>query len=264
MPGNSLTMSRPIDRIQSKLAELRARLLEHEVYRRIDKVPALRCFMEHHVFAVWDFMSLLKALQRRYTCVTSPWTPPLNAKIARFINEIVVGEETDEDGKGGFASHFELYRNAMKQFGADTAPIDRLNEAIRAGGALTQALSDDGIPSAARQFVRDTFEVIESSDPVAILSAFTFGREDLLPSVFQRIVDELNVQSSGGLAEFQYYLQRHIGLDGDEHGPMAQRLIEMVCGDEERNWRTAEEAAVRSLQSRLAFWDGINAAISRL
>lgn len=257
-------MPRPIDRIQTKLVDLRARLLEHEVYRRIDNAPALRCFMEHHVFAVWDFMSLLKALQRRYTCVMIPWTPAANATIARFINEIVIGEETDEDGKGGFASHFELYRNAMRQFGADTGPIDRLNEAIHVGGVLSEALSDDRIPPAARAFVRDTFEVIESSEPIAILSAFTFGREDLLPSVFQRIVDELNVQSSGGLAEFQYYLQRHIGLDGDEHGPMAQRLIEMVCGDEERNWQAAEEAAVKSLQSRLAFWDGINAAISRL
>lgn len=264
MPGDSQTMPRSIDRIQNKLAELRARLLEHEVYRRIDNIPALRCFMEHHVFAVWDFMSLLKSLQRRYTCATIPWTPPRNAKIARFINEIVVGEETDEDGKGGFASHFELYRNAMKQFGANTEPIDRLNERIQVGGVLREALSDASIPAAAQAFVRETFEVIESNDPVAILSAFTFGREDLLPSVFQRIVDELNVKSSGGLEEFQYYLQRHIGLDGDEHGPMAQRLIEMVCGDEERNWQTAEEAAVKSLQSRLAFWDGINAAISRL
>jgi hypothetical protein len=254
-------MPRPIDRIQAKLVDLRAKLLEHEVYRQIDGISALRCFMEHHVFAVWDFMSLLKALQRKYTCVYMPWTPASNTTIARFINEIVIGEETDEDGRGGFASHFDLYRRAMRQFGADTAPIDSLNSTIHDGGSLGDALSDPRIPAAAQRFVRDTFDIIESSDSVAILSAFTFGREDLLPAVFQRIVDELNVQSSGGLAEFQYYLQRHIGLDGDEHGPMAQRLIELVCGENEAHWQTAEESAVKSLTSRLTFWDGISAAI---
>lgn len=257
-------MTRPIDRIQNQLAELRTKLLEHAVYRRIDNLSALRCFMEHHVFAVWDFMSLLKSLQRRYTCVYIPWTPAANATIARFVNEIVIGEEADDDGQGGFASHFDLYRRAMRQIGADATPIDTLNHAIHCGGSLNDALSDERIAPAARNFVRDTFDVIESSDPIAILSAFTFGREDLLPAVFQRIVDELNAQSSGGLAEFQYYLQRHIGLDGDEHGPMARRLVEIVCGDDESNWNIAEEAAIKSLQSRLTFWDGINIAISKL
>jgi Protein of unknown function (DUF3050) len=257
-------MSARIEELQRRLGQARSSLLEHRVYSQINHVAALRCFMEHHVFAVWDFMSLLKALQRRYTCVYVPWTPAANATIARFINEIVIGEETDEDGQGGFASHFELYRRAMTQFGADTQPIDVLNNAIHIGGSLADALSDERIPPAARRFVRHTFDVIESSDPVAILSAFTFGREDLLPAVFQRIVDELNVESSGGLAQFQYYLQRHIGLDGDEHGPMAQKLIALVCEVDEAKWKVAEETAVRSLEERLAFWDGISEAISGL
>jgi Protein of unknown function (DUF3050) len=139
-----------------------------------------------------------------------------------------------------------------------------LNHAIHCGGSLADALRDEQIPPAARRFIRHTFDVIESSDPVAILSAFTFGREDLLPGVFQRIVDELNVESCGGLAQFQYYLQRHIGLDGDEHGPMAQKLITLICEEDEAKWNVVEETALRSLEERLVFWDGISEAISKL
>lgn len=254
-------MSARIEELKSRLVPVRSALLEHRVYSQLNKVAALRCFMEHHVFAVWDFMSLLKTLQRCFTCLDVPWTPAANATIARFINEIVIGEETDADGQGGFASHFELYHRAMTQFGANTQPIDLLASKIQGGESLLDALSDPCIPPPARRFVRYTFEVIESGDPVAILSAFTFGREDLLPGVFQRIVDELNVESSGGLTQFQYYLERHIGLDGDEHGPMAHRLISMVCGEDEAKWKTAQESAVRSLEERLAFWDGISGAI---
>jgi hypothetical protein len=254
-------MNAAVAKIHDRLRDLRAALLAHRVYEQVQSVDALRIFMEHHVFAVWDFMSLLKVLQRRYTCIDVPWTPSANPTIARFINEIVIGEETDEDGKGGFASHFELYRRAMVQFGANTSHIDALNDTVHHGGSLADALSDERIAPAARRFLSHTFDVIESNDPAAILSAFTFGRVDLLPAVFQRIVDELDARSGGGLVDFQYYLQRHIGLDGDEHGPMAQKLVTMVCGEDETTWRTAEESAVGSLEARLEFWNGISAAI---
>lgn len=254
-------MSARLAALQKRLLGSRTALLEHPIYTCLDRPEALRCFMEHHVFAVWDFMSLLKALQRRYTCVYVPWTPSANATIARFINEIVIGEETDSDGHGGFASHFDLYRRAMKQFGANAQPIDALNQAIHVGGDWKVEIEDASIPAPARQFVKGTFALIESSDPVALLAAFTFGREDLLPAVFQQIVNQLNVDSGGGLEEFQYYLQRHIGLDGDEHGPMAHRLVEMVCGEADQAWRTVEAVATESLQARLLFWDGIAAAL---
>ena len=112
-----------LELLQSRLAPLRDSLLAHPIYDRIDTIEDLRLFMEHHVFAVWDFMSLLKALQRLVCCVDVPWTPPLDSAACRFVNEIVLGEESDEDGQGGFTSHFELYRRAMRQSGAETGPI---------------------------------------------------------------------------------------------------------------------------------------------
>lgn len=250
-----------LERIQQLLAPLKTALLNHPVYQQIDRIESLRLFMEHHIFAVWDFMSLLKALQRRLCCVEVPWRPAVDSFNCRMINEIVLAEESDEDGQGGYVSHFGLYRQAMIRCGASTAGIDSLLDALRDGQPLSAALEAPGIPESARQFVGRTFTIIDGENLCSIASAFTFGREDLLPSVFQRIVDELNVEASGGLEDFKYYLERHIGLDGDEHGPMANRLILSLCGADESRWQAAEEAAVESLEARRQFWDAIDSSI---
>lgn len=217
--------------------------------------------MEYHVFAVWDFMSLLKGLQQRLCCVTVPWLPTAHAAGSRMINEIVLGEETDADGRGGHCSHFELYHHAMLQFGADTARIDALLDQLRSGRSVREGLQTVRAAEPVRQFVEQTFEIIDSGELVRIASSFTFGREDLLPGVFQRIVDELSRQSGGGLDEFQFYLRRHVELDGDEHGPLAEALMNSLCGNDARLWQSATDAAVKSLESRIVLWDGIHAAV---
>jgi len=250
--------------IQERLQPYKAALVNHPVYGEVDRLEALRAFMSHHVFAVWDFMSLLKALQRRLTCVDVPWLPAHNSANARLINEIVLAEESDADGRGGFASHFELYLRAMERCGANTTPIDRLLAELRRGRPLAEALQHPDIPAAAGRFVRQTFDIIERGDVCALAAAFTFGREDLLPAVFQRIVDELNAQAGGNLDDFHYYLQRHIGLDAGEHGPMASRLVQSLCGADESRWRLAEQTAISCLQARQTFWDEIHLAIRAL
>jgi hypothetical protein len=255
-----------LEQLHERLTPLKAGLLDHPVYHAIDSLEALHVFMEHHVFAVWDFMSLLKTLQRKLSYVEVPWLPADNALGCRFINEIVLAEESDEDGRGGFVSHFELYRQAMKQCGANTAAIDGFLIALRQGQPLAAAFdsaaqNSDGVAPCARAFVQQTFAIIDEGNLCAIASAFTFGREDLLPALFQRIVDELNIESRGGLDLFRYYLNRHIGLDGDEHGPIASRLIQSLCGDDESLWKIAEEAAVNSLEARRTLWDGIYATM---
>jgi hypothetical protein len=247
--------------IQDRIAPMRAALLAHPIYGQINSLPALRIFMQHHVFAVWDFMSLLKALQRGVCCVEIPWLPPADGETARFVNEIVLGEESDADENGGHASHFDLYHRAMQGCGAETRRIDLFLQQIRQGTALEAALAAADVPASVQQFVRHTFAMITSGNLSAIAASFTFGREDLLPSVFQRIVDELNIATSGGLRQFQYYLARHIELDGDQHGPMSLRLTASLCGDSEQQWATAEAVAVSSLEARLAMWDGMLAAI---
>jgi hypothetical protein len=244
-----------------RLTPLKVALVGHALYREIDSPAALRLFMEYHVFAVWDFMSLLKSLQRRLCCVEVPWLPAADAQSARFVNEIVLAEESDDDGQGGFASHFELYRRAMSRCGANTTTIDGFLAELGLGRSVPTALEAVGAPSCVRRFVLHTFDSIERGDICAIASAFTFGREDLLPAVFQQIVNELNVETGGGLEDFLYYLNRHIGLDGEEHGPLASRLILSLCGSDEARWQAAEQAAAKSLESRRDLWDGMYAAM---
>ena len=247
-----------LDQIRDAVTPLRQSLLQHSLYVRMDDAAALRTFMEQHVFAVWDFMSLLKALQQRLCCTTVPWVPSAHPAASRLINEIVLGEESDEDGRGGHASHFELYRRSMIGFGADTARIDRLTAGLRDGLSLEAALRASEVNEAVARFVQHTFQIIATGDLCRIASAFTFGREDLLPSVFQKIVDQLDRQTGGGLTEFQFYLKRHIDLDGGEHGPMATRLVADLCGDDPAKWNAAREAAVSSLQARLDLWNAIS------
>ncbi|MAE40172.1 MAG: hypothetical protein CML07_04505 [Psychrobacter sp.] len=244
-------------RIQKRLAPLRNELLDHPIYGEIDAVERLHVFMQHHVFAVWDFMSLLKTLQQRLCGSHVPWLPPTNRTAARLVNEIVLGEESDEDGKGGFASHFELYHRAMRQAGANTDSIDRFLEALRCDSHVEAALRQCDLTDCSRQFVRRTFALLEGGDICAIASAFTFGREDLLPDVFQRVVDELDVETCGGLQDFKFYLSRHIELDGDEHGPMAAQMVLSLCGNDKEKWRVAEEAADEALRARRDLWDGV-------
>jgi hypothetical protein len=249
-------------RIEEQLNPLREVLLDHRIYREMDRLDVLRLFMEHHVFAVWDFMSLLKVLQQRLCCVSVPWVVPADPQACRFINEIVLAEESDDDGRGGIASHFELYHRSMKQCGADTAGIDGFLSDLRRGVPVLTALESPAVPEACRRFVEKTFEIIETGNLCAVASAFTFGREDLLPDVFQRIVDKLNMQAGGQLDCFKYYLERHIGLDGDEHGPMATRLVQSLCGSDESLWKVAEETAASCLVARQQLWDGIYDAVN--
>jgi hypothetical protein len=250
-----------IDQLRVAIEPLRQTLLNHPIYRDLGALPALRIFMERHIFAVWDFMSLLKALQQRLSCVETPWLPGASPLGCRLVNEIVLGEESDQDGAGGFASHFDLYHRSMRGCGASTESIDRLLELLNQGAPIIQALQQAEVELAVREFVSHTFATIESGDICEIAAAFTFGREDLLPDVFQQIVQQLNHEGDGRLDAFEYYLQRHIQLDADEHGPMAARLMQSLCGEEPAKWRTATEAAAAALQARVLLWNAIHTAI---
>jgi hypothetical protein len=254
---------KPFDKIHARLMPLRRSLLEHSLYSQVSCLESLHTFMECHVFAVWDFMSLLKSLQQRLSHTQVPWLPPLDRQGCRLVNEIVLAEESDEDGEGGYASHFDLYHESMRRCGADTAVVDHFINALRTGSSVREALVSASAPSAVRDFVLQTFKVIDGGDLCAIASTFTFGREDLLPDLFRQLVDRLSVEAAGDLNFFRYYLERHIDLDGEQHGPMAERLIEFLCGDDDFKWRIAEEAAVRALEFRLHLWDGVEKALAR-
>ncbi len=247
-----------VEEIKAHIAPLHAALTAHPLYSSIRTQAHLRIFMESHVFAVWDFMSLLKALQARLTCVAVPWHPTHFPESRRFINEIVLGEESDLY-QGRSVSHFELYVEAMRDVGADTTPIRKLLEHIaRRPGDLS--LPQGPAPDAARQFMGTTFKLIREGRLHALAAAFTFGREDVIPEVFKNLVRDMD-RLSGKLNKFVWYLDRHIEMDGQDHGPLSLQMVTDLCGGDQRLWYEALVAAEGAMLARLALWDGILAEV---
>lgn len=257
-------MNSRIHSIQKSIEPIRAEVVKHPSYQAIQSIEDIRIFMEHHIYAVWDFMSLLKALQNQLTCTQVPWFPVGSAEVRYLINEIVCGEESDlsseEDVKNGDGirkSHFELYLDAMEQTGASRSGIDALFNQIQQGKTVEEAIEAVSIPEAAKQFLRFTFEVIATGKPHLIAAVFTFGREDLIPNMFHSIVSDLNVKFPAQLSTFKFYLDRHIEVDGDHHGHLALQMVSELCGNDPEKWAEAESYSIQSLEMRKQLWDGV-------
>jgi len=255
-------MNQRSELLKKDISGLRVALTEHQVYGSITSLEGLRMFMEAHVFAVWDFMSLLKYLQRELTCVELPWQPKGSAATRYLINEIVTGEESDVDEDGVRTSHFELYLKAMRQAGADTHTIRQVLQQISGGSTVNDALLQHDVADAVRNFVTTTFDVIATGKPHIAAAVFTYGREDLIPGMFISFVRELNERMSGAAKTFQYYLERHIEVDGDHHSHLAYAMTEELCGDDEAKWVEATEWVKTSLQARVALWNHIQQAVA--
>jgi len=247
-----------IDRLAEQIDEARRAVTGHPMYGALDSVGAIRTFQEHHVFAVWDFMSLLKSLQRSLTCVELPWVPSGPTGSRRLINDIVLVEESDERG-GGFISHFELYLEGMTEAGADTSVINAFLSRLRAGESVLEAIDQAGVPGPAATFVRLTWGVIENAPIHVQAAAFAFGREDLIPEMFQQVVG-VN-ERVGSVGAFVDYLARHIQVDDEEHTPMAMQMVTDLCGDDDAKWAECAGTINHALAARARLWDGILAAI---
>ncbi|SFC11133.1 Protein of unknown function [Spirosoma endophyticum] len=250
-------MNQRIEQIKKGIEPLREEIINHKVYAAIQSVEDIRVFMQYHVFAVWDFMSLLKALQTNLTCTSVPWFPKGSAETRYLINEIVAGEESDVDREGVRKSHFELYLDAMQQCGADTLPIETFIAELKETGDFDRAFTRSGTPKAAEDFVRFTFDVIASNREHLQSAVFTFGREDLIPGMFMSIIDDLHTKFPDNLSIFKYYLERHIEVDGDHHSNLALQMTANLCGDNEQYWQEAEQAIRQALQKRIDLWDGV-------
>ena len=241
-------MNKNIQKINSQISEYKLAIVNHPLYNKLKTVEDVQKLMEYHVYAVWDFMSLLKALQIELTCTTTPWKPKGDNKVRRLINSIVLEEESDMDMDGNPSSHYEMYLEAMLECGADTSKIE----------SFIKDVTDDYIPkvqASVDKFMETTFDVINSGEAHKIAAAFTFGREDLIPDMFTAIVNDLNKEHK--LDKFVFYLERHIELDGGEHGPLALQLITDLCGEDEQKWEEVTQTAKDCLTARVQLWDAI-------
>ena len=247
--------------LNTNIAPLRKHIIQHPIYSALDDLGSLQIYMQYHVFAVWDFMSLLKALQNNLTCTKVPWFPMGEANTRFLINEIVVGEESDVDEEGNRISHYELYLQAMNQSGADTNAIIDFTQTLYQSGDFAKAYAVSNVPSSIREFIDYTYKVVNCKQNHVLAAVFTFGREDLIPNMFISMVAELSKRTPERISIFKYYLDRHIEVDGDHHSNLALEMTNNLCGDNKRNWVEAEQAVVQALKMRIALWDSALAEI---
>ncbi len=230
---------------RENLSEFQHELCQHEIYKRLTDLRSLRHFMNYHVFAVWDFMSLLKALQKEITCVSVPWTPSTySPELVRFINQIVVGEESDLDRNGNATSHFELYLQGMTEVGASPSALYD----------FLPALNLETLRPGVKEFVSENLRLAREGDPVEVAASFFFGREKLIPSMFTAMVEILkneNVEAP----TFLYYLERHIQVDGEEHGPLAMKCLDALIKGSKEKEEMAMKAGLNALHLRKKLWD---------
>ena len=255
-------MPSKIEHLKATIEPLRQQIINHKVYGAISTIDDLKIFMQHHVFAVWDFMSLLKALQNNLTCTSVPWYPMGLAETRYLINEIVTGEESDLDLTGNRKSHYELYLDAMNQCGADTTAIQNVVSEVRSKGNVEQAFAECVAPLAAANFMQFTFSIVNSKMPHLQSAVFTFGREDLIPGMFISMVNDMHKKFPNQISVFKYYLERHIEVDGNHHSHLALQMTNSLCANNPQYWKEAEQASIKALEMRIALWDAVYVAIT--
>jgi Protein of unknown function (DUF3050) len=243
-------------------------LLRHPLYAHLTTPTAMQTFMQTHVFAVWDNMMLLKTLQQRLTCVTTPWLPVADPIAARLINEIILDEETESFGNGVYLSHVEFYLMAMADLGAQNEQIQQLIDLLRGGMELETALANAAISPSASAFVSTTWQICQGST-AGIAAAFLSGREEISPPMFAKLLKRLDVverslilpDSSWCSDRLRNYCQHHVGLDDAQHIPIAKKLLDRICGQNPEAWEQATTAAIATLVARKQLWDEILATI---
>lgn len=245
------------ERIKESINPLTDKIVHHKLYSAIEDIQDMRIFMQYHVYAVWDFMSLLKSLQKNLTCVNVPWFPVGDADTRYLINEIVTGEESDVDLNGIRKSHFEMYLDAMDQCGADTSGIKVFIASLQTGSNLKDAFRIAKTPAAAQDFVNFTFEIINSNKTHLQSAIFTYGREDLIPGMFVSILNDIDRNFPDSISIFKYYIERHIEVDGDHHSNLAIQMTDNLCGEDENKWDEALVSIKEALGKRINLWDGV-------
>lgn len=244
-----------------EIKPLQAQLNQHPVYSSIVDLKDLRCFMSRHIYSVWDFMSIVKYLQQQIAPTTYPWIPKGDGLVRRFINELVLEEESDQTHDNSFSSHFELYCGAMQEVGADTKMALSFISKVEQEG-IESAFLNEKIPQPSRQFMQTTFGFISSNKPHCVAAALALGREHIIPSMFRAFLGKMGI-SEQQAPIFHFYLKRHIHLDEDFHAPLSLRLLNALCGNDPVKHQEAQQTAKEALQARIQFWDGVLLALSK-
>lgn len=249
-----------LKKLQTTLKPYQSQLINHPLYAQLNALQDIQLFASHHIYAVWDFMSLLKSLQRQMTGVTHPWRPVGDPEIRHLINDIVLGEESDQMPDGSYGSHFEIYLRAIREMGCPEPELLNHLEHL-SSEPMSQQLLKWELPEHIQGFCFNTFSTIETAPLYVQAGIFAFGREELIPEMFKEVVRILAHKYPDKLSLYLWYFERHIEVDADSHHPMALRMMEKLCEGKAERWHEATEAIVQAYQARIQLWDGILKAL---
>jgi len=241
---------------KKKLASLKKRINKHPLFKNNLNENELKLFMEAHVFAVWGFMSLLKKIQKKITPQNIPWMPNINTKngLANFVNEIILGEESDYIDGIGYISHFEIYLLAMKNINANTNELKKFMKLMNNSNNIVSNLNKINIHKEVKDFLKHDLRIATSGSLAQLVGVFTLGREKVIPNMFKYILQSLNDDEK--IEYLKSYLERHISVDGERHGPLSLSLLNSVCNNP-KSMCTAYSSAVTSLELRIKVWDRV-------
>lgn len=248
----------------SHIKSLQDQLNNHGVYKAVKDQKSLQIFMEHHIYSVWDFMSLVKYLQNHIAPSRAPWGIVAGKSSRRFINSIILEEESDiglpdKDGKPTYASHFEMYCEAMAEVKADPSHAVQFSKAVEKYG-FKPSIDLMQLPQPSKKFMQETMSFIATDKAHTVAAAFALGREKIIPDMFRQLLKEMEIKKENAPA-FYYYLERHIHLDEDFHAPLSLQMLNELCGQDPEKINEAEAAAQKAILARIEFWDGVKQAI---
>ena len=149
-----------------------------------------------------------------------------------------------------------MYLDAMDQIGAEKEDIEIFIIDIKSGKKINPTIHGLSIDHAVKDFLQFSFEIINTEKSHQIASAFTYGREDIIPDMFISILKELDPENNR-YSKLKYYLDRHIEIDGNLHGPLAQKMLVELCNDNQNKWDEVYTVAKNCLQYRIKLWDSI-------
>jgi hypothetical protein len=151
-----------------------------------------------------------------------------------------------------------MYLDAMDAMGADLHLVNKFIAHAKKSNNIFDVIATTTLDKRIKDFLNFTFEVIAEGEVHKIAAAFTFGREDLIPGMFTSILEEIKTNfPTANLDSFIYYFQRHIDLDGDEHGPLAMQMITDLAKDDDVKWTEMKEISKIALQKRIQLWNAI-------
>ncbi len=246
-----------LEDLKKRIDELKYKIYNHKLFCTRLNIQQVRYFMESHIFSVWGFMSILKSIQFNLSTTTLPWTPTDNTRngLTNFINEIVLSEESDYIEGIGYTSHFEIYLDAMKEINADTSQILLLLKNIKDDGYIYEHVNRLNILDEVKAFIKFDMETSISGNLPKLVGSFTLGREKVIPNMFEHII--LSVNDVASTSKFITYLNRHIEVDGDRHGPLSSELLEKICSSDQ-DMLLSYQFGIKSLKLRLKIWDKIS------